>query len=356
MRMSWGLGRRTFREANVESAPVLATVLRSGQIESVHRGAIAVAGGDGELVAAAGDPERRFYFRSSAKPIQLLAAVESGVWERYGFGDRELAVAVSSHSGAPRQVEVAGEMLRRVGLTPAALGCGYQDPRNRESLAQVLAGGERSVLYNNCSGKHAAMLALAVHLGTEPAGYLEPEHPAQARILERTCELAGIPRGAAHFGVDGCSAPTLLAPLAALAAAFARLGRGAAGGGGTASPVGRIGGAMARHPELLGEPESFNGLLAGHLGGRLIAKGGAEGLFCVAVPEADIGVAVRIEDGSSRALGAVVLALLDQLEVVRPEELGPLAPLREPVVKNWRGLRVGAIRPTFTLSRAKAWR
>jgi len=337
----------------VLATTVLATVLRSGRVESVHRGAIAVADADGRLIAAAGEAEQPFYFRSSAKPIQLLAAVESGAWERFGLGDRELAVAASSHSGAPQHVEAAREILRRIGLGPEALGCGYQEPRNRESLAQVMAGGERSPLYNNCSGKHAGMLALAMQLGAEPADYLEQGHRAQARILERTCELAGIQSKTAHFGIDGCSAPTLMAPLAALAGAFARFGRAAAGWG---SPAARIGAAMAGQSQLLGEPESFNTLLAATLGRRLIGKGGAEGLFCVAVPEAELGFAVRIEDGSSRALGPVVLALLEQLELVRADDLGPLAVLKEPVIKNWRGLRVGAIRPSFALSRAPARR
>lgn len=335
------------------TSTVLATVVRSGEVESVHRGAIAVASGSGKLEAAVGEAAQPFYFRSSAKPVQLLATVESGAADRFGLGDRELSVAASSHSGAAEQVEAAREILGRAGLPPEALGCGYQDPRNRESLAQVLAGGERSFLYNNCSGKHAAMLALSVHLDASPVNYLDADHPAQARILERTCELAGIPRRAAHFGIDGCSAPTLRAPLSAFAAAFGRLGRAAAQSG-SGSPAARIGAAMANRPDMLGEPESFNTLLAATLGRRLIGKGGAEGLFCVAVPGADLGLAVRIEDGSSRAIGPVVLELLVQLEVVRAEDLGPLAALREPVIKNWRGLRVGAIRPSFVLARAAA--
>ncbi len=330
----------------------LAIVYRSGEVESVHRGAIAVADGDGKLGAAVGEVEQPFYFRSSAKPVQLLATVESGAADRFEFGDRELAVAASSHSGSPQQVEAARDILRRAGLDAESLACGYQEPRNRESLTKVLAGGERSPLYNNCSGKHAGMLALAVHLDADPRGYLEPEHPAQARILERTCELAGIPRRDAHFGVDGCSAPTLYAPLSILAASFARLGRAVSGS--SASAAGRIGGAMARRPDMLGEPESFNTVLAATLGKRLIGKGGAEGLFCVAVPEADLGIAVRIEDGSSRAIGPVVIELLVQLEVVRVDDLGALAPMREPVIKNWRGLRVGTIQPSFALTRAAA--
>jgi L-asparaginase II len=330
------------------TATVLATVTRSGRVESVHRGAIAVADGDGRLVAAVGEAEQPFYFRSSAKPIQLLAAVESGAWEQHGLGDRELAVAASSHSGAPRHVEAAREILRHAGLGAEALGCGYQEPRNRESLAQVMAGGERSPLYNNCSGKHAGMLALAVHLDARPEGYLETGHAAQVQILDRTCELAGISPKAAHFGIDGCSAPTLFAPLSKLAAAFGRLAREA-----SSDPSGaaaRIQRAMSTYPEMLGEPESFNTLLARALGRKLIVKGGAEGLFCVSVPEVELGLAVRIEDGSSRALAPVVLALLRMLDLVDERELAPLASCVEPPVKNWRGMPVGAVQADFSLT------
>lgn len=334
---------------------VLATVVRSGQVESVHRGVIAVADGDGRLVAAVGEVEQPFYFRSSAKPIQLLPTVERGVFERHGFGDREIAVAASSHSGAPRHVEVVRNILRQVGLEPEALGCGYQEPRNQESLEALIGGrAERTALYNNCSGKHAGMLALAADLGADPATYLEPDHPAQSLILDRTCELTGIARRSAHFGIDGCSAPTLYAPLAAFAAAFGRLARLARDGDGAGAGARRIGEAMAARPDMLGEPESFNPALIAALGRRLLAKGGAEGLFCGAVLDSGLGFAVRVEDGGSRAIGPVVIELLLQLELVRPEELGPLSRQRQPVLRNWRGRDVGTIHTSFVVTRVAA--
>jgi L-asparaginase II len=338
---------------------------------------IAVADGTGRLVARIGNAEREFYFRSSAKPMQLLPTVEGGAADRFGFGERELAAAASSHSGAPEHVDAAREILARAGYGPEHLGCGYQEPRNRESLRLVMrhdgipgavaatpggaeggpggngaAASPFSPLYNNCSGKHAAMLALSAHLGADPAGYLDPAHPAQALILERTAELAGIRRRDAHFGIDGCSAPTLYAPLAALAAAFGRFARIAREDrqGGAA----RIHAAMAMRADMLGEPGTFNTVLMSTLGGRLVGKGGAEGLFCVGVPEADLGFAVRIEDGSSRAIGPVVLEVLRQLQVVGEEELGPLGHTHVPQLRNWRGHVVGHIQPVFALERSSS--
>lgn len=347
------------------AAPVLALVTRSGKVESQHRGAVAVADGDGRLVAAAGQVSERFFFRSSAKPIQLLPTVESGAAEHYGLGDRELAVAASSHSGAPRHVEAVRDIVERLGLTPGALGCGYHDPRNRESLAMVLAAGAgaRSPLYNNCSGKHAAMLVLAAHLGADPEGYLEPDHPAQRMIVDRVCELCGVRRRDAEIGIDGCSAPTLHAPLSTFAVSFARFGRLAAGvdldadGPATGKAAVRIQRAMAARPEMLGEEDSFNTVLVAALGRRLIAKGGAEGLYCVSVPELDLGIAVRVEDGASRAVAPVVLDCLKQLGVLRDEEIGPLFPrFSEPELRNCRGTLIGSIRPTLKLTLSKSRR
>jgi len=332
------------------SAPVLAEVTRSGRVESVHRGAIAVADARGRLVAQVGDPGLRAYFRSAAKPIQLLPLVESGAADRLGLGPRELAVAAASHSGSPAQVAAVATVLERAGLDASALACGYQEPRNRQSLARTLAapGADRSAIYNNCSGKHAAMLALARSLEAPALGYLDPVHPAQARILARTRELAGIGPEAAHFGVDGCSAPTLHATLAQMAMAFGRLAAAARPAG---APAARIQAAMVAHPDMLGEPASFNSVLVQVLGDRLLAKLGAEGMFCVAIPTAELGLALKIEDGGSRALGSVVLEALIQLGIVTPNELGPLAGHHRPVLKNWRETSIGELRPAFVLAR-----
>jgi L-asparaginase II len=332
--------------------PVLAQVTRSGQVESLHRGAIAVTDGGGRLVAMVGEVEERYYFRSAAKPFQLLPTIESGAAERYGFGDREISVCVSSHSAAPRHVELVRDILSRADFGPAALRCGYHDPRNRESLVKVLSGGDQdhSPLFDNCSGKHAAMLLLARHLGLDPERYFEPDHPAQAMIVDRTCEFAGVRRAEADVGMDGCSVPSLYAPLSTLAAAFGRLARAAAEEA-SESAARRIHRAMAAAPEMLGEEESFNVVLMATLGDRVIAKGGAEGLFCVSVPGEDLGIALRIEDGANRAIAPAVLELLIQLAVVREQELGPLAVFRAPEIVNRRGSDVvGAVRPAFELT------
>ncbi len=327
---------------------MVASATRSGRVESVHRGAVAVVGPGGRLVAGAGAYDQVFYYRSACKPMQLVPVVEAGVVETFGLDDRHLAVMMSSHTGAPRHVAAVRDILGAIGLTTDALGCGFHEPQNAESRRLLATTPERrSALYNNCSGKHAAMLALSVALEVTAESYLDPRHPAQARIIDCVADYAGIPLNDAHLGTDGCSAPTLYAPLWAMAAAFARYAAHMTESG---SAPQRIGQAAARCPEMLGEEEDFQVILERVLGERLIGKYGAEALFCLAVPAQGLGIAVRIEDGGRRAVAPVVCDLLAQLDVVADDEWGTLLEFREPVLHNWRGVEVGRLRSELVLS------
>jgi L-asparaginase II len=209
-------------------------------------------------------------------------------------------------------------------------------------------GGEPAAIYNNCSGKHAGMLALAVLEGAGIETYMHPEHPAQRCITARVAAACGLSPDAAHTGTDGCSAPTLYAPLVAMARGFARLAREAAE---PASAAARIGAAMARCPEMLGEEDDFQAVFSRELGQRAIGKYGAEGLYCVAVPERELGIAVRIEDGAQRAVAPVVLEILLELGIFDRQELGALSRFHEMTLTNWRGTEIGIMRSSVVLSR-----
>jgi L-asparaginase II len=320
---------------------------RSGRIESVHRGAVAVVDADGALVASAGAADQPCYFRSACKPLQVVPAIEAGIVERFGLDDRHVAIMVASHSGAPRHVRAVAEILAAADLGPEALGCGYHVPRNRESLRRILAGEPPSPLYNNCSGKHAGMLALARMLAAGVASYMDPAHPAQRMITARVADYCGISPDDVHLGTDGCSAPTLYAPLRLLAQGFARYARELSQPDSAATRVAR---AMTHAADMLGEEDSFQVVLSRTLGPRLVGKYGAEGLFCVAVPDRNLGIAVRVEDGAPRAIGPIILDILLKLAVIREDELGPLAPLYEITLKNWRGTEIGIMRSGVVLS------
>ncbi|MGH2668798.1 MAG: asparaginase, partial [bacterium] len=200
----------------------LMEVWRGETVESVHYGAIAVVDAAGRMVAAAGDPGETTYLRSAAKPAQALPLLESGAAERFGLDDRDIAVIIGSHGGEPFHLDAVRSILRKIGLEDAALQCGAHAPYHRPSARALrAAGASPTALHNNCSGKHAGMLALAVHLGAPVASYLDPDHPVQILIRARIETLAGLPAGGARTAVDGCSAPTFAMPLRSAARLYA---------------------------------------------------------------------------------------------------------------------------------------
>jgi L-asparaginase II len=337
----------------------LIEVLRGGQLESVHHGAVAVADAQGQLVAAVGDPDRATYLRSSAKPIQALPLVESGAADAFGLTPRQLAVICASHAGTPEHTEVVRSVQRAAGIDESDLQCGVHFPYDSvEAHRMREAGEEPTPNHNNCSGKHSGMLALARHLKASIADYLAPDHPVQRRILAELARLSGISEEAILIGVDGCSAPTFAVPLRAAASAFARLAEPTRLGVPQADACRRIFDAMATHPVLVAGPGAFDTRLMEAGAGRWISKGGAEGYHAVALRAGAagpgspaLGIAVKIADGDTarRAVGAVVLAVLSELGCTFPAnppldlEFGPRR------LRNWRGLEVGETRIIFRL-------
>ena len=333
----------------------LVEVRRGTTVESVHFGAIAVADGRGRLLATAGDPATEVVLRSTAKPAQVLALLDSGAAERFGFSDEEIAVMIASHGGEPFHVSTVRSILARIGLDESALKCGAHAPYHRPSAGALREnGGEPTALHNNCSGKHAGMLALAVHLGAPVDSYLDPGHPVQTRIRARVESLAGLEPGAATVVVDGCSAPTFVMPLSSLALLYARLAdpaRGAAAG--PDRSVLRAVAAMRAHPEMIAGTDRLCTALmrAGRLG--LIAKIGAEGMYGLAWEKegAGTGLALKIADGEGqRSRFSVALEALLQLGILPRETVAELRGRFVEEVRNHRGLLVGSIGTTFQLA------
>ncbi|MHA1190615.1 MAG: asparaginase [Alphaproteobacteria bacterium] len=203
--------------------PILVEVTRSGQVESRHRGAIAIVDDVGTVRFAVGDIEIPVFPRSALKAIQALPLVESGAADAFGFGEQELALAQSSHGGEARHVGGVRAMLAAIGLDEAALECGAHDPHNRLSATRLAECGEKpGAIHNNCSGKHAGFLAIASHLCMDPDGYVKPDHPVQILVRDAVAELTGVDLKTAVCGIDGCSIPTYAIPLRDLAKGFAR--------------------------------------------------------------------------------------------------------------------------------------
>ncbi len=319
-------------------------VWRGELLESRHRLDAAVTDRHGGVVLSTAEPGRMTSFRSAAKPFQLLPLVERGHADRWGWSDEELALMAASHSGSAWHVERVARMLDVMGLTPDQLACGLHEPFDREAAQLLRKHPERrSTLYNNCSGKHAGMLCLAVSEGWPLVGYTRADHPVQLAIRESVAWACGVPPESLATGVDGCSVVAFGAPLVGLARAYAVLAAADRGGDARARALARIRDAMAAHPLATSGVGRFSAVLMQRTGGRLVSKIGAEGLECVAVTDRGWGAAVKVLDGDRRASPPAIIALLERLGVLSKDEVEALARFARPVTTNHAGLEVGRI-------------
>lgn len=318
-------------------------VTRGDAVESEHRVHAAVVDASGRLVGMARDAERVTYWRSCAKPFQVMPLLASGGFDSLSWGEDQLALACASHGGEPEHVSVAESMLMDIGREEGDLVCGPHEPLSPRGARIVRESGIRlSRLHNNCSGKHAAMLALAHTSGWEMRGYERPEHPVQQAAQAAVAEWTGLPPGALQRATDGCGVVVFGMPLEAMARAYARL---AVGRQRRDELPTQVLGAICRQPHLFGGTDRFDTLLLEETDGRMVAKVGAEGVHSVAVLDAGLGLVVKVEDGAVRAQHVAVLRLLQHLGAL-PDPLPPrLAELLRRPVRNTRGEVVGAVQP-----------
>ncbi len=294
-------------------AEPLSVAVRRGEIvESVHR-VHAVAVRDGSIVAAAGDPGLSASLRSSAKPIQALPLAR----ERDDLGTGDLAIAAASHFGTAMHVEAVRALLRATGGSEGELECGLQPGRPPEPV------------YHNCSGKHAAMIAVCRARGWTVAGYFRVDHPLQRELLGEVANAAGMPPEEVATGIDGCGVPCFAIPLERAAFAFSRFDRLDRLDG-----ADRVAAAMRARPDLVGGEGGTDTELMRMLPGW-IAKGGAEGLMCGASADG-LGLAVKVADGNSRALRPALAAFGATLGLNLPE-------FAEVPLENSRGEVAGSL-------------
>jgi L-asparaginase II len=292
---------------------------------------------------------RVVYPRSAIKALQALPLVESGAADRYGFGAEELALACASHGGEPDHVATATRMLARAGLDASALKCGAHWPIHQAS-AQALArsGAVATALHNNCSGKHAGFLCLACALEADRRSYFEPGHRVQREVKATIENLAGTALGQDVCAIDGCSVPTWAMPLAALARAFARFGTGHGLAPVRAQAAARLRAACAEKPWYVAGTGRFCTEIMQALGARLFVKTGAEGVFCAALPEQGLGIAIKCDDGASRAAEVVMAATIARF-LNSDVDRAALARFVRPSLRNWNGIVVGELRPTAAI-------
>jgi L-asparaginase II len=335
-------------------ACVLAEVTRGRQTESVHRGHVAVVRADGATIAWAGDPSAWAFFRSCAKPFQALPLVTTGAADAFGYTPEELALACASHDGTARPQHVVLSMLAKAGADESELRCGYAPPLDDHEAALVRVGAiEPRLVQCECSGEHAGMLAACHHTGWPVDAYEAPGHPLQRDILASVMAATGLPASALVQATDGCSLPTWSLPLHAMARAYAVLAdpNDAAWTGSAAHRMAllRLRQAMAEYPELISGGGEADTQIIRETEGRVIARLGAEGLLCLAIPEHRLGVAIRDVSGGKRALGPAAVAVLQALDLVPPEMADRLHTKLCPPIRSFGSEVVGAVRPALEL-------
>ena len=325
---------------------------RGAHAESVHYGHVAVSDTRGKLLARAGDPRAWVFPRSAFKPFQAVPLVESGLFARSGLPKSALALIAGSHGGTDAQVALVLQILAAAGADPSMLRCGVHEPYDEATAKALRARGEAPTpLRHNCSGKHAGMLLLARGMGEPLESYIDPAHPVQRLIFERFEGLVGAPFEDPVPAIDGCSAPTPRMKLSTLARSFALLARGVDARGNPVPALAEIRDTMAEYPENVAGEGRLDTLLMRTLKGAVVSKAGAEGMHAIAYLERGLGIAVKIADGSRRALKPAVMAVLDQLSLLSPGDRESLHPEEERVIRSYAGLPAGEIVPALELER-----
>ena len=318
-------------------------VTRGAIAESRHRVHAAVVDSRDILVARARDSTMACPWRSCAKPFQVMPFLESGGFDELGWDDDRLALACASHGGEPEHVALAAAMLGSIGLEDGDLACGPHDPLSARGARILRETNDRpSRLHNNCSGKHAAMLAFAHTSGWETRGYEHERHPVQERAHSTVAHWAGVPTSDVGRAVDGCGVVVFTLPLEAMARAYARWAAAAARGDDVPA---RIVHAMRTRPHLVGGTERFDTALIDATGGNVIPKIGAEGIHSVAVLDQQLGVVVKVEDGAQRAQYPALLRLLQHLGALPDPVPASLAEYLRKPLRNTRGENIGEVVP-----------
>ena len=312
---------------------------RAGHVENIHRADVVAVNCKGDILKEAGNGRLPMFWRSAAKPFQALAFVKNGGLEKYGLTDRELAFLVSSHSGEPFHVELVQGILAKLGLTTDVLNCGAARPMSGKANVELIKKGERpQAVHNACSGKHSQVMGLPVE------DYIKPDHPAQKVIFQHVAMASCMPEDKLEIGIDGCGVPVFYLPLDHMARAYARLGSPDKGEWGEYEAAARtIRDAMAAHPDALAGTGRIDTAISQVTGGRVIAKIGADAVYCMAVKDENMGIAFKVEDGDYGAVNPAVMAVLKYMDILTKDEYEQLLAKYPPELKNHRGDVIGTI-------------
>lgn len=328
---------------------VLVNVIRGQKIEGCHYGDLVAVDWQGKILKEVGSGSRFTYWRSGAKPFQLLPLIERGGVEEFKLTNEEIALIASSHSGEDKHIEVLEGILKRISCKEEDLDCGFAAPLNAKTAEGVLRKGENyRKLQHNCSGKHTAMLALARLLGTPINDYIDQEHLIQRMMISTISQCAEIPEKEIKIAIDGCGVPVFGFGIKNMALAYAKLTVPEKAFSGVRAKAARIVlEAMVREPFYVAGTDRLDTILMEVTKGRVVAKLGAEAVYNVGIKEEGIGVCLKIDDGSVRAIDPVIVKILKDMDFLTRDEAKKLENHYRPLIRNHRGDVIGYLEPVF---------
>jgi L-asparaginase II len=315
-------------------------ITRGSNVESRHSVHAAIAFSDRREQDVFGSPDLLVFPRSSLKPIQALPLILTGAADRFQISSEELALACASHRGEPFHINPIRRWLTRLGLSESQLECGTHPPANHDSWSELIRSLQPiTAIHNNCSGKHTGMLMTALHQGGECKDYVSLNHPVQQRILKLIELFTETPLSGKNLGIDGCSIPAPCVPLSKLAQAMADFADPHRFDSTVAEACRRVFAAFVQHPKLSSGTGHYCAEMMSLCQGRVLLKGGAEGVMVGAIPELKVGFAVKTLDGQTRASDYVTSLILEKLGV-----LGANNPYLHPKIYNWQQTETGLVR------------
>lgn len=338
---------------SIEQGEIVARVMRGDTAEAIHCASIVVVDKNGEITHSLGDPNFVTMARSSIKPFQLMPLILSGAADKYDFSPEQLAIMSGSHTGSDRHREIVLSNLAAAGNKPDDLKCGYHWPLGMQQKREYPnAGEDKDPTRHNCSGKHSGFLALSRFLGEDTSTYLDPESKTQKQVIKALSDYCEFPEEKMGRGIDGCSAPNFSMPLNNYALGFKKLASTEGESAEIVQAIERIRKAILSYPEMVSGEGRFDLDFMRSIPNNIVCKIGAESVEAFGLSDPPIGVAIKIHDGSTRALGAVCIEVLRQLDVLRsPADHESLAKHVKPEVRNARNLFTGTIDVGFELKR-----
>lgn len=327
----------------------LVAVTRNQFVESIHQGYICVVDCGGKIIYQKGDTNTNIFFRSAAKPIQIIPFLHSGGAKKMNYSLKEISIGCASHTGEPMHQQIVLGILGRLGLDKNDLHCGVRSPYNEDENKRLISKGEKpSSLHASCSGKHAAMLAYSKYLGADISNYEDISHPVQKEIIKVISLFAEEKIEDISIGTDGCGLPIFLMPIYNMALSYAKL---TAWSQDVKNPYyeacNTVFEAMTKHPEMVAGTNEFCTELMEATKGKLIGKIGAEAVYCLGIKKGNLGVCLKIADGSERAVFPVVIQLLLELGVLESNEYDKLKHWHKATLKNNLEEIIGNITPVF---------